>query len=67
MKITRAIAFLLGKATALDPPTNGNFFYVEFPDLRVNKGGHGQHQVDLRVPKSGKLNDYESYPLFVTT
>lgn len=49
MKITAAIALLLGKASAGPPPANGNFFYMDFPDLQQSDKGHGQHEVQMKV------------------
>ena len=68
MKITAAIAMLLGKASAVDPPPGGKFFYIDFPDLRkVKDRGHGQHQVEFKANSKAIPGSTITYPLFVTT
>jgi hypothetical protein len=68
MKITAAIALLLGKASAAEPPPGGKFFYIDFPDLqKVKDRGHGQHQVSMKVNSKAVPGSTLTYPLFVTT
>jgi len=43
MKITSTIALFLSGTNAADPPVNGNFFYIDFPDLQATDHAHGQH------------------------
>ena len=70
MKITPVVALFLNIIKAADPPTSGNFFYIDFPDLAESSNAHthGQHEVRMQaLKKDSKIGSIQTYPLFVTT
>lgn len=67
MKITASIALFLGQINGADPPANGNFFYIDFPDLIDSDHTHGQHEVRMMTQSKSDPDKYETYPLFLTT